>query len=29
MFLVCRDFVPRIMDSEHTANCRFEPVHLE
>ena len=29
LFLVCRNFVPRIMDSEHTADCRFEPVQLE
>jgi hypothetical protein len=29
MFLVCLNFVPRIMDSEHTADCHFEPVQLE
>jgi hypothetical protein len=29
MFLVCRDFVPQMMDSEHTTDCRFEPVQLE
>jgi hypothetical protein len=29
MFLVCRDFLRRIMDSEHTTDCRFEPVQLE